>query len=187
MPTPTLDQPPPLRHRWRASLLSASFLGNLLRSRPLLAGEIRPWGPASKCVPNVKACFVRREGEYGMRWPGQIYDGEAARTKYIGQIRAEAQELGIALDLQEKPLYSLEEGQQWLAQAAASKPDGLLVVLLDRQPPAWPVATAIVESRIPTVIFSPIGSSFTTNTVELSSRKGCLICSPMTFVRSSRA
>lgn len=164
-----------------ASLVSASLFGGLFQDHPLLAGEIRQSGPASKYVPSVKACFVRREGEYGMAWPGQIYDGEAARKKYIGQIGAEAKALGIKLDLQEKPVYSLEEGQQWIAKAAESKPDGILLVLLDRQAPAWPVAAAVVNSQLPTVIFSPIGSSFTTNTVDLCHRPGCVIFSTDDF------
>ncbi len=164
-----------------ASLVSASLLGSFLQSNFASAAEIGQHGPASKYVPTVKAFFVRREGDYGMRWPGQIYDGEAARKKFIEQIGAEAKALGIMIDLQEKPIYSEEEGQQWVAQAAESKPDGLLAVMLDRQRPAWPVATAAVDSGIPTVIFSPVGTSFTTNTVDLADRTGCFICSTDDF------
>jgi hypothetical protein len=39
-------------------------------------------GPASKYVPRVKAAFVRRKGDYGMLWPGAIWDGEGALRKY---------------------------------------------------------------------------------------------------------
>jgi hypothetical protein len=162
-------------------VVSASLFGGLFQSTLAPAAEIRQYGPASKYVPTVKAFFVRREGDYGMRWPGQIYDGEAARKKFTEQIHAEAKALGITVDLQEKPIFSEEEGQQWAAQAAQSKPDGLLAVLLDRQRPAWPVATAAVDSGIPTVIFSPVGTSFTTNTVDLADRSGCLICSTDDF------
>ena len=164
-----------------ASVVSASLFGSLFQSNVLSAAEIRQYGPASKHVPAVKACFVRREEDYGMRWPGQIYDGEAARMKFTEQIKAEAKALGITLNLQEKPVYSEEEGQQWVAQAAEAKPDGLFVVLLDRQRPAWPTATAAVDSGIPTVIFSPVGTSFTTNTVDLADRSGCFICSTDDF------
>ena len=139
-----------------ASLLSASLFG-LLPNRLAAAAEIAQHGPASKYVPVIKACFVRRKGEYGMRWPGQVFDGEAARQKYTNQIREEAKTLGIKIDLPETPIYSMEEAQQWIAKAVESKADGLLVVLLDRQEHAWPAATAAVDSGIPTVIFSPIG------------------------------
>jgi hypothetical protein len=163
------------------SIVSASLVGGLFSGRPLLAQKIKPSGPASQCVPTVKACFVRRKGDYGMRWPGQIYDGEAARNKYIGQITATAKELGIKLDLQPTPLHSIEEGEAWVAKAVEAKPDGLLVVLLDRQEHAWPTANVAMDSGIPTVVFSPVGSSFTTNTGPVAKKPGSFICSTDDF------
>jgi len=164
-----------------ASLVSASLVGGLFSGRPALAQKIQPNGPASKHVPAIRACFVRRKGDYGMRWPGQIYDGEAARKKYIEQITAAAKELGVKLDLQPIPLYSMEEGEAWVAQSVEAKPDGLLLVLLDRQEHAWPTANAATDCGIPTVVFSPIGSSFTTNTAPLSKKPGSFICSTDDF------
>jgi len=131
--------------------------------------------PAKECRPRVKACFVRRAGEYGMRWPGQIYDGEAARKKYTQQMQQSAKELGIELDLREEPVYSLEDGKAWAARAKEAEADGLVAVLLDRQQHAWPTAYAAVDSGLPTVIFSPLGSSFTTNTEALADRPGCFV------------
>jgi hypothetical protein len=69
-----------------ASLLSGSFS---------LAAEgtvrkVKPQGPAARYVPTIKACFVRRKGDYGMRWPGAVYDGETAAKKYTEQITATA-------------------------------------------------------------------------------------------------
>ena len=167
-----------------ASVVSASFLGGLLAGRPATGQEIKKTklnGPGSQCVPTIKACFVRRKGEYGMRWPGQIYDGEAARKKYIQQLTATAKELGVKLDLRPEPLHSMQEGQAWVAEAVEAKPDGLLPVLLDRQEHAWPTANAAIDSGIPTVIFSPIGSSFTTNTSVPSKKPGCFIASTDDF------
>lgn len=165
-----------------ASIASASLLANWLSAGPAAAGErIRPKGPASKHVPSVRACFVRRQGEYGMRWPGAIYDGEAAHKKYSQEIAAVAKELGISLDLRAEPLYSEEEADAWLGEASQAKADGLLVVLLDRQRPAWPAVAKAIDSQIPTVVFSPVGTSFTVNTEEPSKRTGCFICSTDDF------
>jgi len=138
-------------------------------------------GPASRCVPNVKACFVRRKGEYGMRWPGQVYDGEAARGMYSEQLLATAEDLGMALDLRPEPIYGPAEADAWIAGVTESKPDGVLMVLLDRQEHAWPTANKAIDTEIPTVIFSPIGSSFTTNTAAPSAKTGCFICSTDDF------
>lgn len=160
-----------------ASLLGGSFaLGAEATVR-----KVKPQGPAARCVPTIRACFVRRKGDYGMRWPGAVYDGEAARKKYSEQIRATAKELNVKLDLRAEPIYSPQEADAWTAEATAAHPDGLLVVLLDRQEHAWPTANKAIDTKIPTVIFSPVGSSFTTNTAVPSKRTGCFICSTDDF------
>jgi hypothetical protein len=164
------------------SIGSASLLGGSFSAAAEVAvRKVRPQGPAAGCVPTVKACFVRRKGDYGMLWPGAVYDGEAARKKYTEQIGAAAKELNVKLDLRPEPIYSLQEADGWVAEAAAGRPDGLLVVLLDRQEHAWPTAEKAIDSKIPTVIFSPIGSSFTTNTEGPSKKPGCFICSTDDF------
>jgi hypothetical protein len=164
------------------SLASVSVLGGWLpMTGAAPAAPPAPTGPGARYVPKVKACFVRRKGEYGMRWPGQIYDGEAARKNYTRQIAETAKNIGIQLDLRPEPIYSGDEADAWIAEATAQSPDGLLVVLLDRQEHAWPTANKAVDSKIPTVIFSPIGSSFTTNTTEPSKKTGCFISSTDDF------
>ena len=167
-----------------ASVAAASVLGGWLSGsggRTVLADGIKQQGPASTLVPTIKACFVRRKGEYGMRWPGQVYDGKAARKKHTGQITAAAKELGVTLDLAPEPIYSPEEADAWVAKARQQKPDGLLVVLLDRQEHAWPTAYKAIDTKIPTVVFSPVGSSFTTNTAPVANKPGCFICSTDDF------
>lgn len=165
-----------------ASIASASMLGGWFgRNGLAAASKIEPKGPAASCVPTVKACFVRRKGDYGMRWPGQVYDGEAARKNYAEQVTATAKELNLKLDLRQQPIYSDQEAGNWIADATAQKPDGLLVVLLDRQEHAWPTANKAIDTKIPTVIFSPVGSSFTTNTAEPSKKPGCFICATDDF------
>ena len=160
-----------------ASLLGRSFaLGAEATVR-----KAEPHGPAARYVPTIKTCFVRRKGDYGMRWPGAVYDGEAARKKYAGQITATAKGLNVKLDLRPEPIYSPQEADAWIAEATANRPDGLLVVLLDRQEHAWPTTNKAIEAKIPTVVFSPIGSSFTTNTEVPSKKPGCFICSTDDF------
>jgi len=138
-------------------------------------------GPAATCRPTVRACFVRRKEDYGMWWPGAVYDGEAAKTMYSKQITEAANRLGIDLDLRPEPIFSSAEADAWVAQSVAAKPDGLLVVLLDRQRHAWPTANKAIDSKIPTVIYSPVGTSFTTNTAGPSRKPGCFICSTNDF------
>ena len=173
-------------HDTASGILGATMLGGcttLGTWREIGGEKITQYGPASKCVPKVKAAFVRRKEEYGMWWPGAVYDGEAAREKYTKLLKERAGELGVELDLRAKPIFSLEEAEAWVGQSQAEKVDGLMVVLLDRQKHAWPTAHKAAESEIPTIIFSPVGSSFTTNTVNLAERGGCVIYSTDDFTQ----
>ncbi|NLH43114.1 MAG: hypothetical protein GX448_14845, partial [Planctomycetes bacterium] len=88
-----------------------------------------------------------------------------------------ASQLGAELNLRSKPIYSLAEGQEWVAQAEAAKVDGLVLVMLDRQQHAWPTAKKVAESKIPSIVYSPLGTSFTTNTVDLAATPGCVVYS----------
>lgn len=142
---------------------------------------IAPVGPGSKYVPGIKAAVVRRAEEYGMRWPGQIYDGREAQKNYCRRASTAAGELGIELDLSKDVIQSLEQADTWIAEAVKAKADGLFIILLDRQEHAWPTVGKAADSGIPTVVFAPLGTAFTTNTMDLANRDGILICSTDDF------
>ncbi len=148
---------------------------------PPPGGDAKFLGPGARCAPTVRACFVRRKGDYGLRWPGAVYDGAAALKTFTEQLAATAKELKLKLDLRAEPLYSQQEADAWVAEAAEAKPDGLLVVVLDRQEHAWPAAAKAIDTKLPTVVFSPIGTSFTTNTAGPSKKPGCFIASTDDF------
>ncbi len=173
----------PSRRRFLLTLGGTSVLSSLgarlAAAEP--AARIRPAGPGSKYVPLVKAAFVRRKEDYGMLWPGAIYDGAAALENYRRQVKAASDGLGIRVDLRPDPIFSPTEADAWLAEAQAQKADGLLVALLDRQQHAWPTAAKAIESGIPSVIFAPVGAAFTTNTAPLARKNGGFICSTDDF------
>jgi hypothetical protein len=173
--------PAPSRRDLVISLGGAALAPALLAAQATGGGRIKPCGPASTYTPTVKAAFVRRKGEYGMRWPGEIWDGEAARARILKQTAAAAGSLKLNIDVRPEPLYSAEEAGQWLEQAEAARPDGLFVILLDRQEHAWPTAAKAAGLGIPTLIYSPIGTSFTTNTEGLARREGVFISSTDDF------
>ncbi len=146
-----------------------------LESNKVAVEPIRPCGPASTYVPTIRAAFVRRKEEYGMLWPGAVYDGETARQTYTEALARTALDLGAKLELRSEPIYSLEEGQAWIAEAEAAKVDGLMLVMMDRQKHSWPTAQKVATSAIPSIIFSPLGTSFTTNTVHVADTPGCVV------------
>ena len=164
-----------------AGTLLMGNLGVYSSSKASVVPNVRSFGPASGYKPRIKAAFVRRKEEYGMWWPGAIYDGEAAKRKYTEELTKTAKSLGVELFIKPTPIYSLEEADEWLAEAKSSQTDGLMMLLLDRQQHTWPTAQKAAESGIPTVIFSPLGTSFTTNTVHLADKPGCVVYSTNDF------
>ena len=142
---------------------------------------IKPQGLAASYVPKIKVAFVRRKEEYGMAWPGAVYDGEATRRDYTEKLKQAAKQLTISLDIRSTPIYTSEEADIWIQEAKKSNVDGLVVMVHDRQQHAWPTAQKAAESGIPSVIFSPLGTSFTTNTINLADKPGCVVYSTNDF------
>ncbi len=139
-------------------------------------------GPGSKHIPTVKATFVRRQTpSFGTSWPGEVYDPVAAEKLYTRKIQETAKRLGMKVDIRPKPIFNHDEAGRWIQEAKQSKPDGLFVVLLDRQQHSWPTAETAVGTGIPTLIYSPVGTSMTPNTRAFSKRAGCLVYSTDDF------
>jgi len=172
-----------------AGLVAGSVLMqgcNALIKEPMVTkNPIHPYGPASKYVPTIKAAFVRRKENYGMLWPGAVYDGRAARKMYSEKMTDTAEKLGAKFNLRSEPLYSIAEADDWIAEAETQKVDGLVLVMMDRQQHSWPSATKVANSTIPSIIYSPLGTSFTTNTINLAETPGCVIYSTNDFSQAA--
>jgi len=151
----------------------------------IVTEPIRPCGLASKYVPTIKAAFVRRKEDYGMRWPGAVYDGEAAREMYSNKMINTAKQLGARFNICGEPIYSLAEAESWIAEAETENVDGLMLVMLDRQEHSWPTAQKVAQSAIPSIIYSPLGTSFTTNTIHLADTPGCVVYSTNDFSQAA--
>lgn len=161
-----------------AGIIGTSILSgcsSLQNQSPAIAKKVRQYGPAASYKPLIKAAFVRRKEEYGMWWPGAVYDGQAAKAKYTTDMQNTADSIGAKLDLRQDPIFSIEEAKEWIGQAKQQNADGLFLILLDRQRHSWPTAHLASDSGIPLVIFSPLGSSFTVNTIKLADKPGCVI------------
>jgi len=175
--------------RGSAALLAApALLGGCVSSAkgPMVTQKpILPCGPASNYTPTIKAAFVRRKEDYGMLWPGAVYDGQAARKMYTDKMIRTAEKLGAKFDLRDRPIYSLAEAQAWVAEAEAAKVDGIFLVVLDRQQHSWPTARKVAASSIPSIIFSPLGTSFTTNTNYFAEKSGCVVYSTNDFSQAA--
>lgn len=149
--------------------------------------KIRLNGPATRYVPTINAAFVRRKEDYGMLWPGAIFDGKKAMETYTAEILKAGKELGVKINLRKEPIFSLAEADEWIESAKKEKVDGLLVVVLDRQQHSWPTVAKAADSGIPAVVFTPIGTAFTTNTETVASREGVFISSSLDFSEAKTA
>jgi len=159
-----------------ALLASSSVLNSCASQQGVVVRPVPGNGPASKYVPVIKAAFVRRKEDYGMWWPGAIFDGKAALKNYTAELKKTAKKLGVKLDIRPKPIYNSNEADTWVSDIKASKPDGQIIIVLDRQQHSWPTVHKATDIGIPTVVFTPLGTSFTTNTTSLAQKQGCLIC-----------
>lgn len=138
-------------------------------------------GPGHGAVPKMKAAFVRRKEDYGFWWPGAGYDGVAAHKNYTEQIRKAATDIGIDMQIQGQVIHNMAQAAQFASSLKEQNCDGALVVLLDRQQHAWPTAAKVAETGIPTVIFAPIGTAFTTNVKPLARKPGVFVISSSDF------
>ena len=137
--------------------------------------------PGHQAIAHVKAVFIRRKGDYGFGWPGAVYDGEAALRDYTKQIQEMSEELRLDTEIISQPIYDNEASNSFINQLSVERPDGVLVVLLDRQQHAWPTANRAIETGVPTVVFAPIGAAFTTNVREPAKEAGAYVISSMNF------
>jgi hypothetical protein len=158
-------------------LAPALLSGRTTGPQTAVGPRIRPCGPASRYTPVIHAAFVRRKEEYGILWPGAIYDGKAAHARYTADIERTGKAIGAKVILRLEPIYSLAEADAWIAEAKQAQTDGLFLVELDRQKHAWPTAAKAADSGLPTVIFTPLGTAFTTNTEPVTVKPGCVIYS----------
>jgi L-fucose isomerase-like protein len=116
-----------------------------------------------------------------MWWPGAVYDGKKAKQKYTEQILATAKRLLMDVEIEHEPFHSIDEAKQWITQVEEKKVDGLLLVVLDRQEHSWPTALKVAQSKIPSIIFSPLGTSQTPNTTQFADIPGCVVYSTDDF------
>ncbi len=114
-----------------------------------------------------------------------VLAGKVARADIARRAEAAAKDAKVSLVMRPEVIHSKEEAASWISRAAAEKADGLFVVLLDRQEHAWPTAALAADSKIPTVVYAPVGAAFTTNTAPLARRSGIVICSTDDFSQAA--
>ncbi len=123
----------------------------------LFAAEVKP---AKK--PTVRAVFLRPDSDrYWMGWPGAAYDVKAMQATYTKTLTDAAEKLGVQLDVVHKPLVGMNDVNAYLGQLKKAPPAGLIATIMPMG--KWQHVNHLVAGKgnIPTVVFSPMGTSFT--------------------------
>jgi hypothetical protein len=118
--------------------------------------------PAPAGAPRVRAAFLRPKAEkYWMGWPGAAYDLAGHQKEYAAVLRKAAAREGVALAFAPEPLWDGGAVGAFMEGLKADPPDGVILLLMDMN--RWGDVNAFVEKRgpVPTVVFSPMGTSFT--------------------------
>jgi len=117
--------------------------------------------------PRIQAVFARPKVEkYWMGWPGAAYDIKARQRQYTKILTSAAKKFGVRLDVRNEPLDSDNAVSAYLEQLKKAPPDGLVVTCMclhHGTSGSWPHVNNIAKNRgkIPTIVFSPMGTSFT--------------------------
>lgn len=133
---------------------------------------------AQRDKPLILAAFVRPDVErYWLGWPGTSYDIPGHQQQYTKILKEAAKKLGANLELIEKPLHDSNTVNAFLENLEVSKPDGIIITSMSLNKPAWPHINQIAKNRgnIPTVIFSPMGTSFTQHLQETRNISGVYV------------
>jgi hypothetical protein len=123
--------------------------------------------PEPTTKPLIQAVFARpKVDRYWMGWPGAAYDIKARQRQYTTILTSAAKKFGVQLDVRSEPLDSDNAVSSYIEQLKKAPPDGLVVTCMCLHHGAsgsWPHVNNIAKNRgnIPTIVFSPMGTSFT--------------------------
>ena len=123
--------------------------------------------PKSTKKPRVRAVFIRPNiDKYWMGWPGASYDIKARQKQYTRILTGAAKKLSINLQVTKEPLHTDNLVSALLKDVKENPPDGLMVISMCLHHTgfsSWSKTNNIAKNRgdIPTIVFSPMGTSFT--------------------------
>jgi len=124
-----------------------------------VAGE-----PAKPARARIRAVFVRpKTDRYWMGWPGASYDIKARQADYCKLMTDAAKKEDVELEITQEPIADAGAMNAFLEQCAKSPPDGVIVTVMSLNA-GWKETNRFVAERpkdIPTIVFSPMGTSFT--------------------------
>jgi hypothetical protein len=133
--------------------------GAMSLASTLMANETSP-----SVKPRVRAVFVRpKTDRYWMGWPGASYDIAGRQAEYTKLLTEAAASKGVDLQITQEPIADAAAMNALLEECKTSPPDGILLTVMCLNT-GWTETDRFVVERpaqIPTIVFSPMGTSFT--------------------------
>lgn len=131
---------------------------------------------AANAKPRVRVAFLRQDVDrYWMGWPGACYDLNARQAEFTKIMSEAAEKYGVQLEIEKRPLTDMNAIDKLLAECKQNPPDGVILTVMSLHPNYWPHANKFAEEKgdVPTIIFSPMGTSFTGNLRATRTAKKC--------------
>jgi hypothetical protein len=152
-----------------------------LLSQTMAAAAPRPTPRIEKKPAVVKVGYIRHPGPYSGGWPGHGFNSDTACKQYTEKLLAMGKELGVQIDVADAdvPFNNEAAVDRFIATVKAQKPGALLLCPIGIYAP-WDKANKVIAAaRLPTLIFTQIGTSFTMNTTPLAGKQGIYLVSSL--------
>lgn len=123
--------------------------------------------PKSTRKSRVRVVFIRPNiDKYWMGWPGASYNIKERQKEYTKILTDAVKKLNINLQINHEPLHTDELVSKFLKEVKDNPPDGIIVISMCLHHSgfsSWAKTNNIAKNRgdIPTIVFSPMGTSFT--------------------------
>lgn len=121
---------------------------------------------------------VLRQREYWMGWPGAGYPVDKYEKEYPEEAVNMGDAIGVPVSFADT-IYDEAGVTKFQEQLKANPPDGVLALPLSMG--MWSLVDKITAVGIPTVIFAPIGVTFTGHVRDRSRQKGVYFISSLDF------
>ena len=157
------EEQPGIPRRDFVKIVGLSAAGVSFHAAALTGAEETP-GPAPRTqeITTIQGAFLypptqvlEEKGYYS--WPGSDFDAEGRQTQYMSRIRDMEKTLGIRIAMDDKPLDTVAEVDEFIARTKRAKPHGLLLIPLKKTPHWDHVVRIVDQARIPTVILATLG------------------------------
>jgi L-fucose isomerase-like protein len=133
--------------------------------------------PEKKGMPVVRVAFVRPDVDrYFMGWPGADWDNPKHQEHYTQILTQAGRDQNVDVRFTKQLIEDENVTDKFLEDVKNEQPDGLIIISMSLNV-SWPHVNRIAKERgdIPTIVFSPVGTSFTGHLQETRGIPGVFV------------